>query len=277
MKRHKPFVRITTLIITCVVAVGIVSIVSTRGDDVTVTGIETKILPSPASDDEIEPQADRILREMSEYLKTAREFTFHAEVAYDVEHSSGQIIQYGGESDVSVRRPDRLYAKFDGDERKRRSFYDGKTFTIYSKGLNLYAVTEVPPKIDDAVDLILDKFGFTVPIADFVYSDPYAILIEKVQSGFLVGTHAVDGMPCHHVAFRQEWVDWQIWISDSPQPVPRKLVITYKDQPGSPQYTAWMSDWNFQPRLSDHAFTFHPPTGASEFEFLPPQQREDDQ
>ncbi len=254
-------------------AVGVVSIVSIGVGQEAGTTVEAEAPPPPGK---IEPQADRILREMSEYLKTAREFTFHAEITYDDVRSSGQKIQYGGKSDISVRRPDRLSAKFDGDERKSRIFYDGKTFTIHDIAKNLYAVTEVPPKIDDTVDLILDKYGFTVPIADLVYADPYAILIENVQSASVIGTHAIDGVPCRHLAFTQEAIDWQIWIAEGSQPVPRKLVITYKNEPGSPQYTARLSSWNFQPKLSDKTFIFHPPAGASPIEFLPTQQKEDE-
>jgi hypothetical protein len=73
---------------------------------------------------------------------------------------------------------------------------------------------------------------------------------------------------CHHLAFSQETIDWQIWIEDGPRPVPRKLVITYKTEPGSPQYVARLSGWNFQPRFSKHFFTFEAPAGAGEMEFL---------
>ena len=41
------------------------------------------------------------------------------------------------------------------------------------------------------------------------------------------------------------------------------MVITYIDEPGSPQYIAELSDWNFHPRLSDHYFTFRPPVGSN--------------
>lgn len=44
----------------------------------------------------IETQADRLLREMSEYLQSAGEFTFHSDITYDEVLSSGQMIQYGG-------------------------------------------------------------------------------------------------------------------------------------------------------------------------------------
>ena len=181
---------------------------------------------------------------------------------------------YGGTSEVSVRRPDRMHAKYNGDDRRSRSYFNGETFTIYDVNVNAYAVTEVPSEIDAAVDQIFDTYGFSVPIADLVYADPYQTLMGYVLSGFLVGRHLVDGTPCHHLAFSQENIDWQIWIEDGRQRVPRKLLITYKNEPGSPQYTARLSGWDFQPRLLDQFFEFHPPAGADEIEFLPVKFRE---
>jgi hypothetical protein len=222
----------------------------------------------------IDAHADRILREMSDYLRTADEFTFRGNVTYDSVLTTGEKLQYEGTVSVAVRRPDRLNAKFTGDERQRHFFLDGGYFTLYDVAAGIYAVTEVPPEIDAAVDRIFEEYGFSVPAADLVYADPYSVLTESVEAGSLVGRHSVDGTPCHHLAFTQDAIDWQIWIEDGPRPVPRKLVITYKDRPGAPQYAERMSDWNFQPRLSDHYFQFHPPEGAHEIEFLPSEETE---
>ena len=215
--------------------------------------------------------ADRILRQMGEYLRGAKEFTFRTEVAYDTLLPNGQKIQYGGQAKISVHRPDKLLVQFDGEERKSRIFYDGRTFTILDERLNVYSVTDVPPTIDDAIDQVVAMYGFSPPIADFVYADPYKVLSENVDTGFKVGQSLIDGVTCHHLAFRQDAIDWQIWIAQGGRPVPRKLVITYKQEPGSPQYTARLSDWNFQPRLAESGFTFHPPDGADKIDFLKPR------
>ena len=45
--------------------------------------------------------------------------------------------------------------------------------------------------------------------------------------------------------------------------MPRKFVITYKDEPDSPQYTAIFSNWDFTTKLPDFVFKFEPPPGAS--------------
>ncbi len=234
------------------------------------------VLPQAAEEiSHITPQADRILREMSEYLKKASEFTFHAEVAYDSVLASGQKIQFGGVSKVTVRRPNRLHVEYRGDERRTRVVFDGQSFTICDLAANVYAVAEVSAEIDEAVDRMLEQHGFTVPIADFVYADPYAVLTENVYGGHLVGRHAVDGRPCHHLAFSQETIDWQIWIEDGPRPVPRKLVITYHNEDGSPQYAARFTQWDFQPRASDDFFKFHAPSGAERIDFLPVPKSEE--
>ncbi len=216
----------------------------------------------------IERHADRILREMSAYLSAAMAFTFHADVTYDIVVDDSQMVQYGGTAEVSFRRPDRIRAEYRGDERRSSVVIDGRTATIHDLAINVYSVTEVPAGLDAAVDHLFETYGFSVPIADFVYADPYRALTGFVDSGFWVGLHSVDGTPCHHLAFSQETIDWQIWIDSGPRPVPRKLVITYKDEPGFPQYTALLFRWDLQPRLSNHYFEFHPPIGADEIEFM---------
>ena len=216
----------------------------------------------------IDAEADRILREMGEYLKTAEEFSFHADISYDAVYDTGEKVQYGGKSAVSIRRPNRFLVAAVGDEYRRQVFYDGSKLTLFDVQKNLYAVTEVPNKIDDALDLAFEKFGLTVPLADFAYADPHAVLTENAEYGQVIGVHGCGDKRCNHLLFTQETIDWQIWIETGARPVPRKLVITYKTEPGSPQYEARLSGWEFNPRLSDHAFTFHPPEGSSEIEFL---------
>ncbi len=216
----------------------------------------------------IERRADRLLREMSAYLSAATAFTFHADITNDNVVDDSQMVQYGGTAEVSVRRPDRLRAEYRGDERQSSVVFDGRTATFHDLAMNVYSVTEVPAGLDAAVDYVFETYGFSVPIADFVYADPYRALTGFVDSGFWVGLHSVDGTPCHHLAFSQETIDWQIWIEYGPRPVPRKLVITYKDEPGAPQYTARLSRWDLQSRLSNHYFEFHPPIGAAEIEFM---------
>ncbi len=216
----------------------------------------------------IDSEAFRLMREMGTYLGAAREFSFRAGVTYDVVYMDIHKIQYAGTANVAVRRPNKLLVRYSGEERQTRVFYDGRTFTILDPSRMVYTKTKVPPTIDAAVDRIFAQHGFSVPIADFVYEDPYRVLMEKVESGFVVGRTWVQGKPVFHLAFTQKEIDWQIWIEEGPRPLPRKLLITYKNEPLSPQYTAILSGWDLQPRLSDSFAEFHPPIGSDEIQFL---------
>ena len=80
----------------------------------------------------VESQADSILQAMSECLAGAEQFSFRAEVSYDTLDGLGQKIEYGGVSEVQVRRPDGLRAHFVGDERQTQAVYNGETITIYN-------------------------------------------------------------------------------------------------------------------------------------------------
>ena len=107
------------------------------------------------------------------------------------------------------------------------------------------------------------------PAADLIYRNSYDILTKDVQSGGYIGLSTVSGVECHHLAFRAEETDWQIWIENSKTPLPRKFVITSKWTAGAPQFTALLSNWDVSPKLKDSRFTFVAPAGAEKIDFLP--------
>jgi hypothetical protein len=62
----------------------------------------------------------------------------------------------------------------------------------------------------------------------------------------------------------------QVWIAQGEQPLPRRVILTYKNAPGQPQYRADLSEWNLSPTVADNSFTFTPPAGAEQIPFLAP-------
>jgi len=90
-----------------------------------------------------------------------------------------------------------------------------------------------------------------------------------VTSGFVVGKSVVEGVRCDHLAFRGADVDWQIWLQEGKQPLPRKWLITTKDIAGSPEFEVVMTKWNLAPKFADSLFDFTPPKGAKKIDFLP--------
>ncbi len=52
----------------------------------------------------------------------------------------------------------------------------------------------------------------------------------------------------------QDDIDWQIWIEIGKRQIPRKLVITYKNLPGQPQFIAILRDWVIDKPITNFAF-----------------------
>ena len=216
----------------------------------------------------IEPQAERILHQMSDFLKAQPRFSFHIDSSFEA-LERGQKLQLSASTQVAVQRPDRLQVAVEGDTLQRQFWYDGASITLLDVANNNYATAPISGDLDTMLNRIQQRYGLDLPAADFVMSDPYKVLMEKVTSGFYVGLHKVQGVSCHHLAFSQPDIDWQIWIEDSDKPVPRKLVITYKQIRQMPQYTGLYSQWNFAPEFSANQFAFTPPEKAEKVEFLP--------
>lgn len=235
------------------------------------------LLPAQEQDDQeavtadpviyMDAHAERALWRMGEFLKSAGAFRVHAETTLDERHSSGQWVEVSRATDLSVHRERGIRGSMRGDLENREYWCDLETASLLDPDNNVFAAIDVPDTMDATLDFLLDEYGVSWPLADFVYSNPFVILIEEVQIGTYVGLHQVAGTPCHHLAFRQEGIDWQIWVDAGQDPVPRKISLTYRDLEGAPRVTAVLSDWDFAPHLPESIFAFEPPEGAEQIEF----------
>ncbi|MGH7177325.1 MAG: DUF2092 domain-containing protein [Tepidisphaeraceae bacterium] len=215
---------------------------------------------------DIDPKADAVLRKMSGTLAAVKQFSYTASATTDQTLDNGQKVQLAKTVKVIVRRPDCIASSIVGDEENLQFMYCKKSVGLTNLRENCYAVAAVPDNIDAMFDTLAEKYGITTPLSDLMFSDPYAVLTERVRTGAYLGLHYVGETKCHHLAFRQEAVDWQIWIEDSEKALPRKVVITYKEVPGHPQFVAVLDDWNLDPQVSDSTFEFKPIPGCKQIE-----------
>jgi len=216
-----------------------------------------------------EPEPGQVLQKMCDFLKSQQQFTYKAEVADDQVYAGSKKLQYGIDMETFVRRPDRLRVNAQGDLIDKQFFFDGKTITLYDKDDNVYGTLEVPPDIESALEKASKEFGVRVALTDLASPQLCEHIGKKVKHSLYVGLHKVRGVPCHHLAFDGDEVQLQVWIDAGDQPLPRKVVLNHKNLPGSPQWTAYLSDWNFSPQLNDNLFAFAPPQGAEKIKFIP--------
>jgi hypothetical protein len=216
----------------------------------------------------IEPQAEKLLKRMSDYLASRQQFTVKTENTLEVVLTSGQKLQYDSPAAASVWRPNRLRADRKGDVFNQEFFYDGKNLTLYNPKENVYAITAATPTLDAMLDFAREKLDVTAPGADFLYTNAAEKMLKEASSGFVVGSAVIGGVKCTQLEFRGQEVDWQIWIDDGDKPLPRKFILTSKQVKGEPQFTVLIRSWDVAPKLTDKDFAFTPPKGAGKIEFL---------
>jgi hypothetical protein len=225
-------------------------------------------VPPPAEPEAAAPQPEKILQQACDLLKSAQQFSFKAEVTDDRVYTGGKKLQFAFDLEASVRRPDKLRINAQGDTENKQFFYDGKTITLYDQPKNAYAGMAAPATIDEALAQARQEYGLTVALADLSQSNAFAVMTKGQKHALYVGEGLVRGVTCHHLAFDRDDIQWQVWIDAGDKPLIRKIVINQKRLPAEPQWTAYLTDWNLAPQLSDSLFVFSPPEKAVKAKFV---------
>jgi len=216
----------------------------------------------------IDPQAEKLLRSMSDYLAGRQQFSLKAESTLEAVLTSGQKLQYDSPATLIVSRPNKMRAHRKGDLANQEFFYDGKNLTLYSPKENLYATSAAPATLDEMLDFAREKLDLIAPAAELLYKNAAEKMLKESTSGFVVGQSIIGSVKCTHLAFRGAEVDWQVWIEDGAKPLPRKFMITTKQVSGAPQFTVLIRSWDLAPKLTEKEFTFAPPKSAKKIDFL---------
>lgn len=216
----------------------------------------------------VDKEADQLLRKMSAYMGKLPAFSTQADHILEVVTKDGQKLQFGATSKVVVKRPNKLRTDRKGEVVDLSFYYDGKNMSLYGRRVNMYATAPAPADLDAAIDFGRQSLGLEAPGADLLHSNPYEILMEEVVSGKYVGKTLVRGTSCHHLAFRNQETDWQLWVAEGDEPLPCKYVITSKKMDESPQFAVELYDWDTDPEISNEIFTLTPPEDAMQIEFF---------
>jgi hypothetical protein len=217
----------------------------------------------------IAPEAQRLLEASTDFLASQKEFGTETRNTLEVLLKSGQKIEFNHTARLSVQRPNKLRAERSGDLVNQVFVYDGESLTLLDPDARTYHQAAAPGTLDEMLDFAREKLDIVAPAGDLIYSNAYAILMDGVTDGFVVGKAVIEGATCDHLAFRAAHVDLQIWVQEGAQPLPRKLVITTRDLPNAPQFSVTMTEWNLKPTFDAQTFSFEPPANATKVDFLP--------
>ncbi len=215
---------------------------------------------APVDKPVVNPQVVAKLVDMGEHLRSLPRFQVEAEVDRDIVLDSGQKLKMHSVNTLQVEGRDRLFARSDGDERTREFYYNGKKLTQYSPFLKFYTTVDAPGTLGEMLHQVEQYYGVQLPMEDlFLFGSDQAQL-DALTGAAYVGPASIKGRLCDHLAFRQEHVDWQLWITREEKPLPCKLVITTTDDPSFPEYMAVYA-WKLSATFKPSNFTFVPGKG----------------
>jgi hypothetical protein len=217
----------------------------------------------------IAPEAKQILRASTDFLASQQRFTADTRSTLEIVLKSGQKIEFNSSGRQSVQRPDKLRSERSGDLVEQLFVYDGKALTLYQPQEKVYAQVAAPGTLEEMLDFARIKYDVVAPFGDMIFKNAYDILMDGVTEGIVVGKAVIEGVVCDHLAFRAPDVDWQIWIQQGAQPLPRRIVITTLDLPNAPQFAVTVTRWDLEPAFDAQTFTFTPPAGVKQIELLP--------
>ena len=120
--------------------------------------------------------------------------------------------------------------------------FDGRWITAFNPAENVYA------RVEKAGPSIRPRLHGSRPAGDLplarMFTTDFRRPGQRATSVALVEECSLFDVPTVHLAVRSADVDLQLWIAKGPEPLPRRVVITYKNAPGQPQFRADLYDWN---------------------------------
>lgn len=219
----------------------------------------------------IDQKALDTLKRMSDTVANAGSVSFEACSMVPVRAPGGLWVNLCGESNVTMKGREMLFAETRGDFAPYDFYYDGKKITAYAPDKNLYAEKEMPGTVDSVVSAAYREEGRSFPYADLLLAEPYSALTSGLTGAVYVGQSTVgrERKKADHLVFSNDGVEWQIWI-DAATYLPVMVSATYLDDPREPSYGVEFFNWKLGGPVDDGIFAFRNKTGAQKVEFRHP-------
>ena len=202
-----------------------------------------------------------LLNDMAVRLASAKQFSVTINMSYDIVQESGQQIQFSEVRKVHLKRPNLL--RIDAthsDGEVDGLVYDGNALTKFNVTENVYSVINRKGDVDSIIRYVVSELGVKVPLARMLVTT-LPREIQKISTSVdYVETNLLGRQPVAHIAARTRDVDYQLWIGKDRLPI--RAVLTYKNEPGQPQFQADFSDWDLRSKIPNAMFRVIPPRSA---------------
>lgn len=209
-----------------------------------------------------------IIDRMTDVIGDLQSCSFKLTAANDVRDSSSGWVKHFSDFDVYFSGASKMLINVRGHKGHRQFMYNGEQLAYYSFRENNYGIIPTPATTIETIDSVYTNYGYEFPAADFFYPAFTDDLLQDAETLRFLGTETIHGKEYFHILASGKKTDFQFWVTNDAYNLPGRFVITYKSEPGSPQYQASFSDWQINPTLPDAMFDFLPPPNATKVRIM---------
>ena len=207
----------------------------------------------PANDAERLARGRELVQQMSARLAAAKAITVATSETRDRVRVSGAKEQMSLTAVYTVRRPDRFYSKMTGG-RGLETWYNGKTLTIVAHPHKVFAQAPMPETIDRTLDALAERYDMPLPMGDLFYGSAEQALLSDTTKGGYAGTENVGDTRCVHLAFQDTGVDWDLWLPEQGEPLPKRFKVVQTARSGKPVVDVTFTKWDLSAPPGDDLF-----------------------
>jgi hypothetical protein len=221
----------------------------------------------PLTPEQARDKGDALIKQMSDTAGALTTFGYTADEVRERVRRTGEKYQDRVTRKVVIRRPDALMYTASGDNHDGAVWYSGGSVTAVLNKQKVWVRGPMPDTLDEALDFLSVEYAMQVPTADLLYSSPYDALISAETTGGWVNEEEVDGVRCDHLSYQEGGVAWELWINQQTH-LPKKIALTYKDQPSGPRTEVVFRDLELSPAVTEATFTPAVPEGYTRIRMM---------
>ena len=223
----------------------------------------------PTTDAERLARGRELVQQVSARLAAAPAVSVTTSEVREVVRISGKKETLSQTGVYTVRRPDRFYVRMTGGAGVE-SWYNGKTLTIASHPHKVFVQAPMPESIDRTLDVLAERYDMALPMGDLFYASAEKALLSDTATGGYAGTERVGDTRCVHLAFKDVGVDWELWLPEHGDSLPKRLKVVQTQRTGRPMVDLTFTAWNLAPEISDATFV---PKVPADYEGIAAVQR----
>jgi len=219
----------------------------------------------------VDAKTAEILKKLGTLYKESK--TWHTEAVVDatIQPEDGEKRQEKYSAVIDVEKPSHFafrVKRVGDDATGQHMISDGKTMTIFDKKRNQYSEMSAPAKLSGYMQPLAQMGGggqrTGILFLNILQDDPDEALLEGVTKGEYVGVEKLDGKDAHRMKFKQEGMDWELWVAADGQPFVLKMSNSSERPDGAKvSLVETYKNWKVNAEPAKDAFTFSPPEGAT--------------